>query len=358
MLDSIHDKGVLYVHMIPISTVRRPGRISIHILVGVLVYAIVFIYCIFKFDDVSLAVAYSLMVASVYVFTGFFNCYFLMPRYYQRHPMGYWLLSVLFILLVTSIRMLLEHKLFYDWMNYRYFFNYSKEHFSFSFVTIVVSFLFGSLVRLALNYMLLLQRDEQRKSEHIHAELQLLKSQVQPHFLFNALNNIYYLSYSGSEKTTESILRLSDAMRYFVDEAPKSVVSLNSELEFIKDYIEVERIRFPRPLCVKWSVDNRLEKHPLIPPMLFLPLVENVFKHGLDKRSESSFQISVSVDATSLVFRVINGVPGQRLQGTTGTGLNNLRKRLVLLYGDRFRLITKAESENFISELTIPLEIL
>lgn len=339
------------------NTLRPPARFALHLLLSALVYAIVFIYCVFKFDDISMSVAYSVIMATLYLFTGFFNCYLLMPRFYQHSHARYWLLSIFFILTITAVRMLLEHQVFYEWMGYRYFFNYSKEHFSFSFVTIVVAFLFGLLMRLALNYMLLLQRDEQRRSEHIHAELQLLKSQVQPHFLFNALNNIYYLSYSGSDKTTESILRLSDAMRYFVDEAPKAVVSLNSELDFVKDYIEVERIRFPRPLTVDWKIENPLQQHPLIPPMLFLPLVENVFKHGLDKRFDNYFEIVVSVSNSSLVFRVANKLPEQPLHETTGTGLANLRKRLKLLYGERFKLNTQPRNDQFISELILPLEI-
>ena len=173
----------------------------------------------------------------------------------------------------------------------------------------IFAFLFGALLRISLDHFELLRQMEERKSQQVSAELNLLKSQVQPHFLFNALNNIYYLSYTKSDHAPQSIARLSDIMRYFVEEAPKELVPLKAELDFIQDYIEVERIRLPHSLEICWERNAHHNEQILIPPILFIPLVENVFKHGVDKTKENNkISISVEVESNALTFTVKNSI--------------------------------------------------
>jgi hypothetical protein len=319
-----------------------------------LTYAIVFLYCYYKFEKLSLGIVYGFIVTVIYITTAYGNSQFLIPRYFARHKLKYTLLSIIFLVGIIAIRMWIEHIVLYKGMDYHWFFNYTSEHFSFSSVTIFFAFLFGALLRISLDHVELLKKEEERKSQHIAAELSLLKSQVQPHFLFNALNNIYYLAYSKSDKAPESIARLSDTMRYFVEEAPKEKVLLKSELEFIRDYIEVERIRIPNSLRIHWDNHGITHDDVFVPPMLFIPLVENVFKHGVDKTRDNEMWFAVSWADDRLTFCTRNVAHDFHQKNTSGTGLNNLRKRLTLLFNGQAQLITEIKDGFFISSLTIP----
>ncbi len=326
----------------------------IHVLLSVITYAVVFIYCVFKFEAYTMAVAYSLVVTIIYLLTAFVHAHYLIPRFYSVNKLNYVLLSVFFLFSVTGARMVLEYFIFYRLMDYKWFFHFNHEHFSFSFVTVFVAFVFGALLRITLNHMELLRLEQERKTFHATAELNLLKAQVQPHFLFNALNNIYYLAHSKSDKASESIARLSDTMRYFVEVAPKELVTLEAEMDFIQDYIEVERIRLPGKLLISWK-KNLASSKIFIPPMLFIPLIENVFKHGIDKTRDNEVWITLAAGEKELVFTVKNIVVSGMAAGRSGNGLPNLRKRLSLLYGDRFSLNVVYEGNYFVSELKIPL---
>jgi LytS/YehU family sensor histidine kinase len=256
---------------------------------------------------------------------------------------------------VTAIRMWLEHWILYGLMDYKWFFNFQSEHYSFSMVTIIFAFLFGALLRISLDHFTLLRREQERRSQQVAAELNLLKSQVQPHFLFNALNNIYYLAYKKSDSAPESIARLSDIMRYFVEEATKEWVSVKAELDFIKDYIEVERIRLPHNLQIRWKCSGEVGDQ-LIPPIVFIPLVENAFKHGVDKiKQNNEIEIGVEVDNKGLKFTVRNLIQNHNGRTNSGTGLANLKKRLTLLYEDNYTLTTAQEADHYVAQLSIPL---
>jgi LytS/YehU family sensor histidine kinase len=252
--------------------------------------------------------------------------------------------------------MILEYGIMNRLMEYRYFFYFSHEHFSFSSVTTIFAFLFGALLRISLDHFNLLQKEQERQKHHVNAELQLLKSQVQPHFLFNALNNIYYLAYTKSDQAPVSIERLSDIMRYFVEEAPKEWIVLDTEIEFIKDYIEIEKVRLPYglDLCLRLPKPGQ---SILIPPMLFIPLVENVFKHGIDRSQKiNELSIDLTLSDNKLIFIVKNSIPqSSELQESFGTGLVNLKRRLSLIYEENYILETKADTRYFTATLKIPL---
>ncbi|HEX6890298.1 MAG TPA: histidine kinase [Chryseolinea sp.] len=328
---------------------------TIQILLWVLTYLVVFLYCYYKFEGLPITIVYSLIVTAIYMLTVYGNSHFLIPRYFRKSKLQYLMYAILFMAAVTAIRMWLEHWILFGLMEYKWFFNFQNEHYSFSAVTIIFAFLFGALLRISLDHFRMLQQEQERKSQQIAAELNLLKSQVQPHFLFNALNNIYYLAYMKSDLAPESIARLSDIMRYFVEEATKEWVTVRAELDFIKDYIEVERIRLPHNLKIHWTYAGEVGEQ-LIPPIVFIPLVENAFKHGVDKVKENNeIQISVEVNKRGLTFTVRNLIQNINYEGKSGTGLANLRKRLLLLYEDNFTLITTHKVDHYIAQLSIPL---
>jgi len=187
------------------------------------------------------------------------------------------------------------------------------------------------------------------------AELNLLKSQVQPHFLFNTLNNIYYEAYREAPRTAKLIERLSDIMRYFVDESPKDEVSVNTEIQFLENYIALEKIRIRHGIELNFVHECAPDLR--IPPMLLMTFVENIFKHGIDKSSsENKIEISLVQQKGSLIFKTKNLLhekPGN--DEPYGFGIKNLRKRLQLLYGEKFELRIITADNFFTAFLKVPL---
>jgi LytS/YehU family sensor histidine kinase len=219
------------------------------------------------------------------------------------------------------------------------------------FLTYLLSFIF----RIAIAYFELKQQSEKILVQKSQAELNLLKSQVQPHFLFNTLNNIYYEAYREAPRTAALIERLSDIMRYFVDESPKDEVSLQTEIQFIENYIALEKIRIRHETVINFIKDYNAEAR--IPPMLLMTFVENIFKHGIDKSSSNNkIDISLINQDGYLLFQTGNRVPAKQAQDIShGFGIQNLRKRLTLLYGTKFELNIYNSDECFTAFLKVPL---
>jgi LytS/YehU family sensor histidine kinase len=219
-----------------------------------------------------------------------------------------------------------------------------------------LDFMLSFIVKIALAYFNLKKRSEEILLQKSHVELNLLKSQVQPHFLFNTLNNIYYEIYREAPKSAELIERLSDIMRYFVDESPKEVVSLDTEIHFIENYIELERIRMRHQIEVNFI--KQYHKELRLPPMLLMTFVENLFKHGIDKASSiNKIEISLIHQDTQLLFQTVNAIQpnDNRPIINRGFGLQNLRKRLNILFGENFELYTDRSNSFFTAFLKIPL---
>lgn len=186
------------------------------------------------------------------------------------------------------------------------------------------------------------------ENEQLKTELTLLKAQVNPHFLFNTLNNLYGLiTQNENEKAAEITLKLSDLMRYLLESSKTEIVSLQKELKFIEDYLALEKVRLSQNADIRFEVSG-IEKEIFVAPLLIIPLVENTFKHGLQTISKDCFaHFSLSVQSNELFFEALNSV-GRRLdnQPKSGTGLDNLRKRLQLIYPEKHQLEIE-ETETF-----------
>jgi LytS/YehU family sensor histidine kinase len=178
------------------------------------------------------------------------------------------------------------------------------------------------------------------EKEQLKTELSLLKAQVNPHFLFNTLNNLYGLILQNENlQAAEITLKLSDLMRYLLESSKTERISLQKEIKFLEDYLVLEKIRLSAQADIRFVVYG-LEKDIFVAPLFFIPFVENAFKHGLQSISESSFaHFSLSIQGKDLFFEAVNSV-GQNITTPekSGTGLENLRKRLELLYPEKHLL--------------------
>jgi len=190
------------------------------------------------------------------------------------------------------------------------------------------------------------------------AELKLLKAQIHPHFLFNTLNNLYGLALEKSDLTPDLVLRLSDLLDYMLYQCSQPKVSLKTELGHLHNYIQIEQIRYGKGL--KLQINQKGESDSLqIAPMLLLPFVENAFKHGISKQVRDPFvRISIDIQDDYLKFSIenskSNGVNTED-HYTKGIGLRNVKKRLELLYQDKYKLDIISENTSFMINFGISL---
>ncbi|ASZ11446.1 histidine kinase [Chitinophaga pendula] len=199
------------------------------------------------------------------------------------------------------------------------------------------------------------QQREELKVANLNAELRFLKSQINPHFLFNCLNTIYSLAHKRSEETENAIVKLSTIMRYMIYESNEDKVPLQKELLYLQDYIDIQRLRLPEAISVKYEVKGDPGRLT-IEPMLLIPFVENAFKHGVSYAEHSFIDIDISIVRKEIVMEIRNSVFKQRVAEQGGIGLQNVRKRLELLYEDDHEISIVTRDDQFIVNLKMMLK--
>ena len=216
------------------------------------------------------------------------------------------------------------------------------------------AFFFG-ISKLVYNNIILKQATQQLAIEKKEAELNYLKSQTNPHFLFNTLNNIYSLARDKSDLAPESILRLSKILRYMLYETGGAYIAIEQELKIVNDYIALEKLRYDDSLHINFNYDIEDMKQAL-PPLLLVPLVENAFKHGASEtRARPFVDIHLSIKQRQLSFIVKNSSGALTERNVKeNIGLSNLRRQLELLYKD-FNLSVQQNGSVFIATLKINL---
>ena len=200
------------------------------------------------------------------------------------------------------------------------------------------------------------RRTEEIEKEKISTELALLKSQINPHFLFNTLNNIYSLAVTGSQDTAAAIMKLSSIMRYVLDDAKSHFVPLDKDLQFLENYISLQKIRLTQKSTIHFTVEGNTGSKQ-IAPLLLIAFVENAFKYGISTHQASVIEIHCGVTERQLTFIVANQkcTHQQAEAGNTGIGLSNARRRLELLYPGKHVLMIQQEDNSFLATLTLDL---
>ncbi|MFT3909325.1 MAG: sensor histidine kinase [Ferruginibacter sp.] len=213
---------------------------------------------------------------------------------------------------------------------------------------------FFAIIRHTYKYISLQRAEQQLRIEKQTAELNYLRSQTNPHFLFNTLNNIYSLAREKSDLAPESILRLSKILRFMLYETSGEYISIDQEMKIIDDYIELEKLRYDDSLRVHFKRDIE-DMRQALPALLLIPLVENAFKHGVSETRDQPFvDILLSVNKRQLNFVVKNSVETSPGIIKENIGLSNLRRQLELLYTD-FNLSVQQTESMFIATLKINL---
>lgn len=219
-------------------------------------------------------------------------------------------------------------------------------------INIIIFFFISVFVGIFIHTDKRLQRIE---NEKLIAELAQLKAQINPHFLFNTLNNIYALAIRNDKKTAESILKLSQLMRFILKDAQKNQVSLEKEIAFIDNYIALQKYRLTDYMALEYEVVGNA-KSKKIAPLLLITFIENAFKHGINPDEDCDILIHISIVKNDLTLHVFNKkVPMSPNQMSSGIGLTNTEERLQLLYPSKHHLDIQEDENTYTVELKLNL---
>ena len=293
--------------------------------------------------------------AIFYIFIIYFNIFYLFPKYLKGQSLGkYAIFLVISVILITPVKGLAFYLLNLGDED-------SKREILFNLhYTFLSAFLVAgsSTVVKILYEWVIYQRDKKKlEKENMQSELKFLKNQINPHFLFNTLNNIYALSLIKSETTPEVILKLSDLLRYMLYECNEPKVMLRNEISYIKNYLDLEKLRQKTDVIIDFLIEGEITDQK-ITPLLFTPFLENAFKHGVNKvLTDACVRVQIVVIKKHLKFMVENSKPQFETsvlnthQG--GIGLANVKKRLEMLYYGNYSL----EIENTMTYYKIELSL-
>ncbi len=213
----------------------------------------------------------------------------------------------------------------------------------------LVVLLFSSMLKIN-------NRWKEAERQKLTADLSFLKAQVNPHFFFNSLNSIYSLALMRSDKTAPAVVKLSGMMRYVIVDAAMDHVSLDKEVQYIEDYVEMQRVRLGDTMSLTYKADISTPGLQ-ISPLILIPFVENAFKYGVNPEEESPIRLEISTSGRNLIMilenrKVVRSL-GENLRG--GVGIVNVRSRLKLLYPGKHDLLIKEDSDKFSVYLSITL---
>jgi hypothetical protein len=326
----------------------------LHYLVWASILVISFVSMIHE-DGVGRSAMAACSSCTFYALIIYGNINFLYPRFYERKRYGLYVAAAVVLLVIAGLGRGYMYQMISNdsfaaaprWLD-------ARTNLAFL-MPVTTVFILSFVFRLAMAYFVVKQQSEEMLLQRSQFELKLLKAQVQPHFLFNTLNTMYYEAFVEAPRTAALIERLSGIMRYFVDQSSQEYVRLATEMEFIDNYIALERIRInPEPEIV---FERSFDGERMIPPMLLMTFVENIFKHGIDKiTGDNRIYLSLCEKDGALFFQTRNLLNrhADPRQGE-GLGLKNLRQRLEILYGKNFELQTLKDEGSFTANLKLPL---
>lgn len=287
-----------------------------------------------------------LLIAFFYI-----NMYVLIPRVLTKknwvHYAGYVILCFVVIVAASELINILLSSLTMR----------PARPFYFAILNFLLVFGLSTALRLTSDRVQYERERKERENENLKSELSLLRSQVSPHFMFNVLNNLASLARKKSDQLESVIIQLSHLMRYMLYDSGEKRVTLDKEIEYLKSYIDLQKLRFGNDISISFETDVKQGDQP-IEPMLLIPFVENAFKHGIGIIADPQIMISLSIEDHTLSFAVknkFNRILTETKDPRSGIGIQNVRRRLDLLYKDLHELNIREAGPWFIVELKLIL---
>lgn len=311
----------------------------------------------FSFDLMSVlfSITLSLALFSIYIFNFYTFCHWLLNR---RRLILYILSIPITLVLFAGVRYFLQEVVVFELTGFHNYYDasrqpvyYIRDNFFFGMPAIILSTVFY----LMLQFQQYQRQNQQLLLENKKAEFQLLKSQVSPHFLFNTLNSFYSEWIEKDPQTASDLLKLSDLLRYVITETDKEYVPLAKELQFIKNYIDLQEKRFENQLYLDFSIDGNAGNLMILPSVL-IHFTENVFKHGKLNDPEKKADITIKISSHFLEISTFNHKQPGENYSSTGIGFDNLTKRLEYAHHENFTLEKTKENDTFKTYLKIPLK--
>ncbi len=289
------------------------------------------------------ALSNELINVTFYGLLVYFNFKYLIPNYLTRNKfLTYSVLLILASLVVTPIKAVVFYLKFAAYPATR-----SELIQNLNWYFLIHFFVAGasSIVKIVADWARQLREQQELENRTMQSELRFLKTQINPHFLFNTLNNLYALTLKKSDDAPEIVIKLSEMMRYMLYDCNEKQVPLSKEIAYIHNYLDLERLRQSRHTDIQFEVEGTVGDQQ-IAPLMFIPFLENSFKHGLTNSIEKGYvYIRLHVEGAHITFYIENSKPETRPVQTRsksgGIGLVNVRRRLQLLYPQKHELIIK-----------------
>jgi len=331
----------------------KPYTIWIHMLVWLAFFLIPLLFI--ESDrgrERFMILGWSMQVLMVCYF--YYNYLFLIPKFLLRKKIRmYFLMLVLGLVVVSGLNIVfilctnnvVEHHHPFSWWRTALVPLYPA----------IMAFALSSALRITMEWFNNERQKKEMEAEKLSSELAFLKSQVNPHFLFNILNNICSLARKKSDDTENAIIKLSQIMRYMLQDSKDEKVNLEKEVEYLQSYIELQRLRLPEQVKIDFTIQGQPELIT-IEPLLLIPFVENAFKHGVSYQDSSEISIHLDIQQQSLSFIVRNNIAkhaGNAVEQGSGIGLKNVMRRLELLYQNQHQLSIRDDGSKYLVELKI-----
>ncbi len=285
----------------------------------------------------------------------YFNIYYLIPNYLSQTRFAtYSLLLVVLVIIITPPSML---SLYFRFFNQPEFqagvLDAQPAMFIMTFLILGIS----TILKIITDWIRHQTVKRELERQTMRSELRFLKSQINPHFLFNTLNNLYALTLKKSDKAPEIVLKLSEMMRYMLYECNERRVPLRKEVNYIRNYLDLERLRQGKNARIEFELEGSVQQQK-IAPLMFIPFLENSFKHGLNQVAEGFVRIHIEIEEQKLRLEIENSKPTlpKINHRSGGIGLQNVQRRLDLLYPEQYELSIDNHPETYIVQLKIDLD--
>ena len=284
----------------------------------------------------------------------YLNYFYFLPRFLKEHKVKYVLYFLVCFAGLMVILIMIKKMIYTDHRSS--FFLSTTRFWVQHFIGALFVVIFVSMLRFVKDWFDFDSERRQIENEKLLSELRFLKEQINPHFLFNTLNNLYYLAHVQSPNTKEVILKLSQMMRYMIYEANAEKVAVAKEVEYIQNYIDLEKLRLEDNFPLSFSITGKYE-HLHITPLIFITFLENAFKHGVSQSGEQGWvKVSLTFNQNQCIYEVSNSnTNGDAKIEKAGIGLKNTIRRLNLSYKNAHTLETNASEEAYEIRLTIEL---
>ena len=331
--------------------IKNKRQFFIHIFIWGILYSIILFFIYAEIKDITLKVCLRITFTAVIFYT---NYSLLVPYFLLKKKILPYLFCVVILLLISYL--IIFNVFGFEFYDSRNLLDKRPSKFIINIFFNSVIIIIGTIIRL---YEQWIENDRINKEIELKknkTELESLKNQLNPHFLFNSLNSIYSLSTKKSNDTPEAVIMLSELMRYMLYKANNKKVLLKDELKYIENYIKLQHIRIAKNKNVKINIKGVISTQK-ISPLLFISYIENAFKYGTDFNGNTEIEIDISVKDNELQFKCVN-IIGNRSKDeeSSGIGMQNTKNRLKLLYPDKHWLTTIENDNKFMVDLKLKID--